>query len=87
EKNLFLAADVGSYKASEFKKLPVGGFDSELRRPLDEFQFRTALHWYYWRNIGVLTLLYKHDVIEKNPDNPTDPRINREIHLETQFRF
>ena len=86
-KKFMFAADVGSFGSQDFEKLPTTGFDSLLRRPLDEFQWRVALHWYFFRNIGVLSAVYSDLFIERNPDRPQDARRERLFRLETQFRF
>lgn len=56
-RTLVLAADVGGF----FVPLEYAGdpaFSSLFRQPVEEFQLRGALHWYYFRNIGLITLLY-----------------------------
>lgn len=86
-RRLVLAADIGSFYATEFDDLPDGGFDSALRRPLDELQWRVALHFFYYRDIGLLSLVYSDTDIERNPDRPEDPTRERELSIEAQFRF
>ncbi len=80
-----LAADIGQFYAGRFQETP--DFDSELRRPIDELVFRAALHWFFYRNIGLLSLLYREGHLEENPDRPEDPTLERELRLEAQFRF
>lgn len=82
-----LAADVGSYYATDFETVPVGGFSSNLPRPLDELQFRAAAHLYFFRNIGILSLLYSETHFEDDPDDADAPELEREIRLEAQYRF
>ncbi len=86
EKLIYLAADVGGFYASDFKKLPVDGFDADLPRPLDELQIRGAVHFYIWRNVGILTLLYNQHIYEDDKD-ATTLDTERELRLEAQFRF
>ena len=57
-----LAADVGGFFAQNFQPGPgdpIPDFDSAFRRPLDQFQWRVALHWYWFRNIGLLSLMFR----------------------------
>ena len=86
EKLIYLAADVGGFYATDFKKLPVDGFDADLPRPLDELQVRGAVHFYIWRNVGILTLLYNQHIYEDDKD-ATTLDTERELRLEAQFRF
>ncbi len=85
-KMLMLAADVGTFN-SQTINVPGGFGSSTLTRPLDELDWRVALHFYYYRNIGLLSLLYSEQRLEQNPDSPSDPTLNRELRLEAQFRF
>ncbi|MDH5490469.1 MAG: hypothetical protein OEY14_00700 [Myxococcales bacterium] len=84
-RRLLLAADVGQFVAGDFE--PPDGFDADLRRPLDELQWRVAMHLYWYRNIGLLSLLYAERHIEENVDRPTDRTVERSLRLEAQFRF
>jgi len=84
-RQLMFAADIGGFYAGDYEETPE--FDAALRRPLGEFQWRAALHWYWYRNIGILSLLFSETRLEANPDRPTDPTLEREVRLEAQFRF
>jgi hypothetical protein len=87
-RTLMIAADIGGTYSGDYQNLPAGfDFDSSFRRPLDQTEWRVALHWYYFRNIGILSLLYREDYFERNPDNPEAPIVERELRLEAQFRF
>ncbi|MBX3273505.1 MAG: hypothetical protein KF729_24795 [Sandaracinaceae bacterium] len=61
-RTLVLAADVGGFFVPvEYDPAvlgPSGGFSSLFRQPVEEFQVRAALHWYYFRNIGLMSLMY-----------------------------
>lgn len=83
--HLFLAADVGSFFSTDFDNTVA--FDSLFRRPLDELQWRVALHWFWYREIGILSALYAETHNEANPDRPEDPTTERQVRLEAQFRF
>jgi len=80
-----LAADMGQFYSQKFE--PTAGFSSALRRPIGQFEWRAALHWFWFRNIGVMSLVYRQTQLDANPDRPQDPTLQREIQLETQFRF
>lgn len=56
-RTLVFAADVGGFFVPlEYAGDP--GFSSLFRQPVEEFQVRGALHWFYFRNIGLMSLLY-----------------------------
>ena len=83
-KRLFLAADVGQFYATDFEGDVV--IDSELGRIVDETQARGAVHFYIWRNTGVITLLYTYRTVEAS-DVDDDPLKSHSLRVETQFRF
>lgn len=90
-RHILLAADFGMYTAGDFDELPMG---SPQDQPLDEYQFRVALHWYWFRNIGLLSLLYTEAHTQGALANASDPNserrddtVERSIRLEAQFRF
>ncbi len=85
DRNLFLAADIGGFNAGEFENQPE--FDALLRRPLDQIHWRVALHWFWYRQVGRLALLYREAHLEENVDRPQDATLEREIRLESIFRF
>lgn len=71
-------------------------YNSSFRQPIEQFQFRFAAHWYYFRNIGILSVLYSMNMecqqvfgdICLPPDaNPSAPITEHEVRLEAQFRF
>ncbi|MFK7985011.1 MAG: hypothetical protein AB8I08_03195 [Sandaracinaceae bacterium] len=61
-RTLMLAFDVGGFfvplRYDPAAVTSGGGFSSQFREPVEEFQARAALHWYYFRNIGIMSLLY-----------------------------
>ncbi len=81
-KHLVLAADVAQLTAAD-----IDTTNPDLQQPLDQFQFRVALHWWWFRNIGLLTLLYRETHIEDQLDRDDDRTLEREVRLEAQFRF
>lgn len=81
---LFLAADFGSYIAGDFGK-PPETFTGELRNQRDETEIRAAAHYYFFRNIGVLSLVYRNrDVKDGNGREGFKEELLR---LVAQFRF
>ncbi|MCA9583082.1 MAG: hypothetical protein KC416_14885 [Myxococcales bacterium] len=86
-KHIFLAADVGSFYSQDYLNLPGGAYSAAIPRPLDELQWRVAAHWYFFQNIGVLSLVYSELYIEENPDRPDAQELERQLLLQAQFRF
>jgi len=84
-RHLMLAADIGQFHAQNFE--PTGGSSSSLRRPIGQFEWRVGMHWFWFRNIGVLSVVYRQTDLDANPDRPQDPTLERELQIETQFRF
>lgn len=84
-KHLLLAADFGMYTAQDYDELPEDP-DAGPRQFRDQLQFRVALHWWWYRNIGLLSLLYSESHFEED-DNPNTNETERIIRLEAQFRF
>lgn len=99
---LFFAADVGGFFVPRsFDPAVVdrvGGFGSQFPEQREQFQVRAALHWYFFRHIGRLALLYSatldctrvfdgRGVCEPPSTQPEAPLTEHEIRLEAQFRF
>lgn len=84
-KRMFLAADVGQYIAEEYSDLPA---DSDLRPQIirDEFRFRAALHFWWYRNIGLLSLVYDEAHLEDDGRVNTE-ETERQLRIEVQYRF
>jgi hypothetical protein len=97
----FLAADIGHFYTSDLgqlttlTKIPVAGdladVPNAIRRQRNEIQARAALHWYFWRQNGVMTLRYTFDQADPVPLGPqrdrTFPVITHEAVLQAQVRF
>ena len=77
-KHLMLAADYGFYEVLDSEAL--GDY------PVDEErQLRAALHWYFWGEIGVASLLYvQREIREVGEDAWTQ---QNELRLVAQYRF
>lgn len=100
---LFAAADFGQFWTSEFGELrrlsggmitvaePPENLETELRRQRAETQVRAALHFYFWRNNGVLSTRYAARFLDPPRVGPDQDReelyINHTVWLQTQFRF
>lgn len=80
-----LAADFGELIAGEMKGLP-DNVDSSLTKQLNERQARVAAHLYFFRNIGVVSAMYRYREVA-NPKTPSLPTKENELLLSTQFRF
>lgn len=99
---LFLAADFGQFWTSGFgevERLTAGAItneepgqlETELRRQRSETQARAAMHWYFWRNNGILSLRYAARFLDPPVVGPDKDRnelfISHETWLAAQFRF
>ena len=91
-KVLMLAGDFGNYQAEPFKGIPTS---DTVREPRDEMQYRAAAHFFYYRDIGVLSVVYNKRIVEKGQYNTEamgdeDRYINliqEELSFIAQFRF
>jgi hypothetical protein len=97
----FLAADVGHFlttapgQLTTLTSIPVAGdlsaLPNSIRRQRNQIQARAALHWYFWRQNGVMSLRYTFDHTDPLPFGPqgdrTFPVITHEGVLQAQLRF
>jgi hypothetical protein len=90
-KHLMIGADFGSYLAGSFKTPPVGGYSSLVREPRDEMQYRLALHWFFFRNIGVASIVYSYHFTEDGYRNQktglNENQVDRTFNFVVQYRF
>jgi len=84
KKTLLLAADIGSYIATDMKN-PPATVETDIKKQQDQLQWRVGAHWYFWRNIGVLSLLYD-DHLTKGSGSDADTH-DRILRLIAQYRF
>ena len=84
-KHLMVAADFGTYEAAPFKN-PPERYSSIVREPKDEYQYRFAAHWYFYRDIGVLSMIFNNRFVEKGNRDGTD-LIERDVQAVAQYRF
>lgn len=96
----FLAADVGHFYTTGFGEIgkygiPVAGdvstVPNSVKRAKGEIQARAALHWFFWRQNGVMSVRYTYDQTDPNGIGPqrdrTFPVISHEAILQAQLRF
>lgn len=69
-KHLFLAADFGAFIAGDLENPPADLFDAgtDVRSQRDEQQARGALHWYFYRHVGVLSAMYRWRDVKSSRD-------------------
>jgi hypothetical protein len=90
-KKLMFAMDFGQFLAGDMEK-PPDVFQTDLRRQRNETQWRAALHWYVWKNVGVLSLAFADRYLGAGVQeiaNGEDVNIENErtIKAVAQFRF
>ena len=84
---LYWAADFGQFIATDMEN-PPDVFQTELRRQRNEMQWRTALHFYFWRNIGVFSVVFADRYLGPAVTDPEAPMTNtRSLKAVAQFRF
>ncbi len=55
---LYLGADFGAFLSDPFQNVPASAA-ANLTKQLDEQQWRVGAHVYFWRNIGIMSLIYR----------------------------
>lgn len=84
---LLFAADVGGfYHVAPYHNLPTGLTPSGVSYQPEQFQYRAALHWFFYRDIGIMTLLYA-ETQREHVATALVPDIERVIRIESRFRF
>lgn len=86
-RRLLLAADIGGYLPGNMANPPARYSSSTITRPLAEWQYRAAAHFYFYRHVGIASLVWSDHFIEENPDRPQDTVHEQIVRLEAQFRF
>jgi len=92
-RHLLLGADFGQFLPGEMEDPPQEeGYD--LRKQIEETQWRVALHWYFWRNVGVATLTYSdttktaaEGVYSPSSGETSEVLHDRKVKLVVQYRF
>ncbi|MEC9071919.1 MAG: hypothetical protein VX938_06040 [Myxococcota bacterium] len=85
KKKLMLAMDFGQFMATEYENPPLTE-ETDLRKIRDERQLRVALHYYFWSNIGLASLLYTDRLLEGEGVGEPD-EVERSVKLVGQYRF
>lgn len=87
-KNLFLAADFGAFIAGKLTNAPgdLSDAGSDVRKQRDEWQARGALHWYFYRHVGVLSAFYRYRDVKSTRDQK-DGYIESEARLVAGYWF
>ena len=88
KRRLLFAADFGEYRSSEFES-PPEELGSDLRRQLQELQYRVAAHIYLWRNVFLAQIVWRDRFVERPPSSQipegTDRRADLRILLLYRF--
>ena len=84
-KRLMLAADFGQYIATDFEDPPtvVG---SDLKRQIQELQYRAAAHVYLWRDVLYLTAIWRDRRVEP-PAGQTGIQVMQDMRLLMTYRW
>ena len=85
---LMIAGDFGMFRAHDFT-LPKdisAELKDELKRINNERQWRLAAHLFFYRNVGLISLLYKDRFVENYSFKGPDLQI-RELRIAAQYRF
>lgn len=96
----FVAADVGHLTNSDFGELSKYGYTvpgdlnnipNRVKRNAGTLEARLALHWFFWRQNGVMSLRYTYSQTDPNGIGPqadrSFPVVTNEFILQTQLRF
>lgn len=80
KRRLMVAADFGQYLASEFEN-PPDDLGSDLRRQLQELQYRVAAHVYLWRNVFLAQVVWQERWVERPPSTQIPDGVDRRSSL------
>lgn len=87
---LLLAADVGGfYHPVGYSNLPTGTTSmtpSGVTYQPELLQYRAALHWFFYRNVGILSLVYA-GTTREHVDGALVSDVEHVIRVESRFRF
>ncbi|MBL91771.1 MAG: hypothetical protein CMH56_08185 [Myxococcales bacterium] len=85
-KHLLLAADFGQYLPTEMQN-PPEQLETDIRKNLQgQTQWRAALHWFFWRNIGVASVVYS-DKLTAPYEEGDNFEYERIVEMVAQYRF
>ncbi len=94
-KHIYVSADFGRYISGNLQSAPQQMTDAgaDVRKQRDEQLVRGAVHWYFYQNVGVLSLLYRHRDVKATRDANLDVLDSKSAYKEregriiVQFRF
>jgi hypothetical protein len=88
KRRLLIAADFGQYLASDFEA-PPDELGSDLRRQLTELQYRVTAHAYLWRDVVVLSMVWRDRFVERAPSSQIPEGTDRraDLRLLLTYRF
>lgn len=84
-KTFLLAADIGQYVPGDIDNPPAVA-ETDIDRQLEELQWRVGFHWFFWRNIGVISAIYADRTISDDADFGIDIH-ERTFKFVGQYRF
>jgi len=85
-KHLLIAADYGQFIPTEMEN-PPETLETDVKKNMQGVtQWRAALHWYFFRNIGLASLVYTDKTTSPYIEGD-DPQLTREVKLVGQYRF
>ena len=87
-KHLLLTGDFGQYVGGDLANPPqvLSDLGTDAAKQADERQVRAALHWYFYRNIGVLTAMYNNRKVYGSRDNSAG-FLESSARVSASFRF
>ncbi len=77
---LLFSADFGQYQATAFEA-PPSDLGSDLRRQLQELQYRVAAHIYLWRNVFLAQVVWRDRWVERAPSAQIPDGVDRRSDL------
>jgi hypothetical protein len=91
-KHLMLAADFGEYVVLEDFDDAALQSTTTIRKPQNERQIRGGAHWFFYRDIGVISLLYNYRLVKDAFEDPNDrnkmiDQVEKEFKIVAQYRF
>ncbi len=88
KRRLMFAADFGQYLATPFED-PPADLGSDLRRQLTELQWRVVAHVYLWRDVLVLSAVFRDRFVERPPSSQIPEGTDRRTDLRflLMYRF
>lgn len=88
KRRLLFAADFGQYLATPFES-PPDELGSDLRRQLQELQYRVVAHVYLWRDVLIGQLVWRDRFVERPPSSVIPDGTDRrsDLRLMLLYRF